>query len=702
MEPFVFTSPGIACPDRDTLADFDLGRLSECEADEIGEHLSSCDRCQQILEALQSGGSDDPIVSWLRRCLKGPPLPAGPAYAELEARAETALALHDLIASGALTTDFHLDAEELTDRTIGPYRLTGTIGRGGMGIVYLALQVPLKRSVALKMIRAGQAASPQLIARFIREGKAIARLRHPNVVHVYDLDIHRGLPYLAMELVEGGSLQARINADGPLAPRAAAEVVRTVAGAVAHAHREGVIHRDLKPANILLETDGTPKIADFGLAKLLDPDAGAGSVPDDFLTSYETGDGVFLGTASYVAPEQITGGSEAAGPAADVYALGAILYAALTGRAPFVGKSKPLILEQVRTARPESPSKLRPGIPSALEAICLKCLEKSPARRYSSAQALADDLGRWLDDQRPKEIPGPLARLAKRVRRPAAVAAMVALLFVLGWGIFLKASEHEATRIQQEMKQDLAHGRAVTLIQETGKPRWYRWLSGKSTTQAALAPDGTFLVSTWSNALLELVPDTQTDRYRITAQVRHEKSGNSSYGVGLFVACNTYHSGETPYLFFTELVFDGVRGEADMQALFPKGTFPKPPRDNFVALYHDLLFNETAPHPYESMFFGAMGPHFRHLGPYNGVWHNLEVVVTPEGITARWNGQTFTLTAAEIRKQLADQMPHKAKIMPTDLGLPAGFVPEFRPRGGVGLVIDIGSASFRSVRITPL
>jgi serine/threonine-protein kinase len=335
MEPFVSASPGIACPDRDTLAAFDLGRLSACEADEIGEHLSSCDRCQQILEALQSADSDDPIVSWLKRCLKGPPLPAGPAYAELEARAGTALALRDLIASGALTTDFHLDVEELTDRTVGPYRITDTIGRGGMGIVYLALQVPLKRPVALKMIRGGQAASPELVARFIREGKAIARLRHPNVVHVYDLDIHRGLPYLAMELVEGGSLQAKISTEGPLAPRAAAEVVCAVAGAVAHAHREGVVHRDLKPANILLEMDGTPKVADFGLAKLLDPDSGAGSGPDDFLTRYETGPGVLLGTASYVSPEQAAGGSEAAGPASDVYALGAILYAALTGRAPF-------------------------------------------------------------------------------------------------------------------------------------------------------------------------------------------------------------------------------------------------------------------------------------------------------------------------------------------------------------------------------
>jgi serine/threonine-protein kinase len=364
-----------------------------------------------------------------------------------------------------------------------------------------------------------------------------------------------------------------------------------------------------------------------------------------------------------------------------------------------MGKSNPVILEQVRTALPKFPSKLRPGVPSALEAICLKCLEKSPARRYPSAQALADDLGRWLDDERPKEIPGPLVRLAKRVRRPVAAAAMVPLLFLLGTGFYnLYASERAAKWNERE----LAQGRAVTLIQETGKPRWYRWRTGKSTSQAALASDGSFLVSTWSPSLLELVPDTQTDRYRITAQVRHEDSvtgPTQAFGVGLFVACNNYHSGTTPYLFFTELVFNGARGKADVYKLFPQGTFSKPPGDNIVELCHELLFNADAPHQYVRMFNGAHGPRFRPMGPE--FWHTIELVVTPEGITAQWNGQTFSITAAEIRKGLADEMQLVGPLA-ADLGLPPGFVPEFRPRGGVGLVIQKGSASFRSVRITPL
>jgi hypothetical protein len=255
------------------------------------------------------------------------------------------------------------------------------LGHGGMGIVYRARQVGLDRVVALKMLLLGAAAGPEDLARFRREAEAIARLRHPNVVQIYQVGEHNGLPYFSLEFCAGGSL-ARQTGGRPQPVLRAAELVATLARAVQAAHEAGVVHRDLKPGNVLLDADGTPKITDFGLAKKLD---GAGGL---------TQTGVVLGTPSYVAPEACSGAKDV-GPAADVWALGAILYELLTGRPPFRGATALDTLMQVVSEAPVPPSRLRPGIPPALEAICLRCLEKDPGRRPASAAALAEELERF-------------------------------------------------------------------------------------------------------------------------------------------------------------------------------------------------------------------------------------------------------------------------------------------------------------------
>lgn len=300
--------------------------------------------------------------------------------------------------------------------TIPGYLVLGVLGQGGMGVVYRARQERLKRDVALKMVLAGGHASTGHLVRFKSEAESVARLQHPNIVQVFEAGEANGYPFMVLELVPGGSLAEKIR-ETPLAARPAAELVRTLALAVDHAHRSGVVHRDLKPANVLLAADGTPKVGDFGLARLIGEDSG------------QTRDGAVLGTPSYMAPEQASGSSQSAGPAADVYALGAILYAALTGRAPFKAATVLDTLEQVRSQEPVPPARLQPTVPRDLETICLTCLQKDPRRRYAAAAALADDLGRFLRDEpiAARRV-GPIERGRKWARRHPGVAVLSGVL----------------------------------------------------------------------------------------------------------------------------------------------------------------------------------------------------------------------------------------------------------------------------------
>lgn len=278
------------------------------------------------------------------------------------------------------------------------YEVLGELGRGGMGVVYKGRQSRLNRLVALKLMQPGIGATGEAVDRFKAEAEAVAALQHPHIVQIYDIIEHAGTLVCALEFVAGGSLADRLGGQ-PLPPREAVELVATLARAVQHAHDRGIIHRDLKPANILLSGSpvdvaaGTPmpqqlavpKITDFGLAKRLDRGDGP------------TRTGAVLGTPCYMAPEQAQGKPGGVGPWTDIYALGAILYECLTGRPPFRDETAMATLLQVVNDPPMPPRRINPQIPPATEAICLRCLEKVPAKRYPSACALADDLEKALD-----------------------------------------------------------------------------------------------------------------------------------------------------------------------------------------------------------------------------------------------------------------------------------------------------------------
>src|SRR6185437_13729638 len=318
-------------------------------------------------------------------------------YPRLQSALERQFEVHRAVLDRRLTETAHLNGPITVPAFESPvvqlesllpdYELLERIGHGGMGVVYKARQRRLNRFAALKMFQPGRIPSPRELLRFQTEAEAIARLQHRNIVQIFEIGQAGELPFLALELVEAGTLADRLKRL-PFAPRAAAELIQTLAQAVQHAHERHIVHRDLKPTNVLFADDGTPKLTDFGLAKLLEEE---GNSPRD---ATRTGDPI--GTPRYMAPEQAAGRHDLIGPATDVYGLGTLLYETLTAQVPFVSCSVVETLEKIRSEEPRSPRRLQAGVPRDLETICLHCLHKEPRRRYASAQAVADDLGRFL------------------------------------------------------------------------------------------------------------------------------------------------------------------------------------------------------------------------------------------------------------------------------------------------------------------
>jgi WD40 repeat protein len=376
---------GSECPTEQDLAAFNFGDLPEATLEVISRHLEDCPTCEAYLDSLDD--RTDTALAALRHPGRVRDRERGRALAPPEGPADLP--------------------------NVPGYEVLGLLGEGGMAVVYRARHVGLDRPVALKLLRGGGGVR---LARFRSEALADARLQHPHVVQIFEIGEHQGQPYLALELLEGGSLEAKI-AGKPHAPRAAAELIAVVARAIQYGHTRGIVHRDLKPANLLLTADGTPKIADFGLAKFVQA------------TDGHTQEGDVLGTPRYMAPEQTTGEPERVGPAADIYSLGVILYEMMTGRAPVQAPTPVETLHLVRSQEPVPPSRLQPRLPRDLETICLKCLQKDPRRRYATAEQLADDLERFLAGKpiraRPVGIP---EKALLWVRRNPRVAILLALL----------------------------------------------------------------------------------------------------------------------------------------------------------------------------------------------------------------------------------------------------------------------------------
>ncbi len=364
-----------------------------------------------------------------------------------------------------------------TQPSFTDYEIVSELGSGGMGVVFKARHRGLKRFVALKMLHPDRLASSRDMGRFRVEAETIARLQHPNIVQIFEVGQNRGTPFLALELAEQGTLQKKLQLQ-PYAAKPAAELIETLGRAVEHAHRQQVIHRDLKPANVLFTADGVPKIADFGLAKLLETD----SVNSQDTT--RTGEP--MGTPRYMAPEQASGKRDEIGPATDIYALGTILYECLTGKAPFVSASVVETVDRIRHDDPVPPRRLNPAIPRDLETICLHCLQKQPRHRYSTAQELVDDVRRFLNREpiRAKRTPLWLKTWMWCCRNPAlatwAAVAYALVLSAIAWVVVHRYQEQ--ARIASLRSDVLSLVREGQIASARGEAR-----EAKECFQAALA-----------------------------------------------------------------------------------------------------------------------------------------------------------------------------------------------------------------------
>jgi serine/threonine protein kinase len=585
------------------------------------------------------------------------------------------------------------------------YHILEQFPAGGPGVVYKARERRLNRVVALKMIRhEADAANPEHRAMFRREAEAVARLNHPNVVQIYEFGEHRGQFYFTMEFVEGGTLERQL-ADRPLPPRRAAELAETLARALHAVHQKDIVHRDLKPGNVLLTESGVPKVADFGLAKCRNGQ------------STLTPSGVIVGTASYMAPEQARGNGRSVTPTADVYSLGAILYHLVAGRPPFLGATFASTLGQVLYGEPEP---LRLGRASRdLEAICLKCLEKDPGDRYPSAEALAEDLRRFLDGKptvaRPRRWYQRAWRAARRRSRWAA-AAMLCLMLPMALALTPKnpepAPKHEVIDPRKLVEESLASGRPFHFAGHEPLPGPFRILDGTAGSFGPVHGQNCISLQTIDPSLLELVANPGQNTYGFSAEMLHMTDVNSG-DIGLFFGLR-YSPDGSKYAYYTltfadhghlaKLIKDN--GEPVSRVLISAYARAKAgggvnsridldkPMHKFRPIWAKVQEKWRKVEPYLTFGTGVGGRALVALDH----WRRLGVQIEPAGITVYWRDDQGVWK--QVGQMRAEKLESAIQRMTTKFPAVAGLPWRFSPRDGLGLYSHLAEAYIRNVAVT--
>lgn len=587
----------------------------------------------------------------------------------------------------------------------GSYELLEQLGHGGMGVIYKARDLQLERVVALKMVRGGLLAHPEDLARFFREAHAAARLRHPNIVPIHEINQVQKHHYYTMDYIPGGCLAQHM--DQFRDERAAVALVEKVARAIGHAHAQGILHRDLKPGNILIDDRNEPLVADFGLAKFLGQNTDM------------TRSGDVLGTPAYMAPEQAAGQISKIGAATDVWALGVILYELLTGAKPFTADTTEEITFLIRHKDPLRPSLRKPGLNRDLQTIILKCLEKEPSQRYRSADAVADDLARWLNGEpilaRPLTWPNRAWRGIQRHRdRTAALVFLAVILTAAGVAYSIKRHDSPASDYPlgapngeaalQGIYHEFAPGVRTPILEASGKPRWFDVTRGTSRPQMGWDRGELVVDNTEALSAVVFVPDAPAKSYTLRAEVRHEADDGraGAHDVGIFVRASeriTQEGWENCFLLFTfteqgnSLQQNGngpPLGQVQFRVLrnIERGLYRQSPLANYA----------TGSFP-----------------PQPGTWRQLEVKVTPTTITAYWMGKEFgSVDCRKLENDLADNVifklgPDLAKHLGglgpngADAGKAIARANEgahnVRLTEKFGLYVQSGKATFRNVEV---
>jgi hypothetical protein len=546
---------------------------------------------------------------------------------------------------------------------VGLHQVLGELSRGGMGVVYKARHVVLDRVVALKMMRADARLWPEEGQRFEREMRAVARLRHPHILPIYEIGWHEGQPFYTMPYIAGGSLTGqRPRLQGE--PRAALLLIAKVARAVQHAHEQGIVHRDLKPGNVLLDEGGEPLVADFGLAKVQD---------DVELTQT----GAVLGTAPYMAPEQAAGRTRQVGPWTDVWSLGVMLYELLTGQRPFIGDSNEEIKDRILRTAPRRPRALEAKLDKGVECIILKCLRKDPARRYASAGELADDLDRHLLGQRPqvcneswyRRLQGSVG--ARRPRRRMALLLGTALLLVAAG--FLLAP----TRFWTWHASDLpgsAPPPPIVLFDASTAPELSHWVNGARAGEVlAMPPERPLTIRSKQHALMQLYDSPLFHPYRLEAEVELQDEGQGGEA-GIYFALDRHQAPPGGYFAFCRLRFSESGQDPGLVDLCP------------------MRLQDSAPFAADELPLGGTRPTFSPSRKGAPVRRKLALEVDEAEVRAFWGDML-------IRQAPRKQLEERSQRLFAGI---RGVVGRYNPQGGLGIFVCEGTATFYRMILQPL
>ena len=572
------------------------------------------------------------------------------------------------------------------------YRVQSKLGDGGFGVVFLAVD-SAERLVAVKMLHAALT-EDRYRQRFAIEANALSLLDDPALVKLYHYDVSGPDPMLVTEYVPGGTLAKQLHGHGVFELAEAAEVIRQLAEVVHKVHNAGLVHRDIKPSNILIGGDGRYKLGDFGLAKRLDR--------DDDLTP--TGRGIG-GTPEYSAPEQFRTSGDCDGRA-DIYALGTTLYRLLTGKPVFERKGDGdfvAVILRVLSEEPVPPRKLRPDIPRALEAVCLKCLAKNPTERYRTAADLAADLKAWQTGQQMQVRPSTLVeRTWSRVRRVPKFPVAMVLVALLGLGAaFLMMNKDDGSKTEPDvlvvMQKELENGNEVILVPETGRPRRHRWVVGSPEIGKGLAGGTGF--EALDASVLELYPDTP-EHFLLRGKLRfattrfHNDAGEHPY-IGFFVGGQKTVAPGNPAV--TAYSLTGLQ--------FQDGPMAVPVRAIRFQLVH-FIHRDGELQPKRHTTLGSLG--FTPSEGFPGPWREFSIEVTADSVKAGWirDGALQLLTptnkraidAREMEVQLAAQQ-RRLDVDPAVVGLE---LPPWNPRGAVGVwgfkaAVEFGEISLQKL-----